>query len=688
MTKIDIKIDEMLEEARSLINTNYDAGYKILEEALALSKANGYQRGLAWSTLRKGSYILRKDQKNSALAYYIDALKQMEAIEDYTGVCRCHYSLATTYSLINQYDYALNHYLKALKYVEKYDPSYYSKVLNNLSGVYLALKQYDEAILACEKSIKLMSDLGDIRYYMPYTSLGEVYLAKSDYDQALKCADIALKYLQEKDESNYRAFANIIIAGAYKGLKYYDEALIVYNRALTIINKQADLHRLSSIHREIADLYLIKKEYNYAFRHCQISLTEAIRNQSSDEEALTLLLYAKLYEGLENYKKAYESYKRGNSILEKNRMEGLEERYQALLINQGPILETKDHVFDKPSKSDGLIHTLNEIKRSYESIHKKEQAALTNAFVEAVVDTIDIRDTTTVGHSKRMAKYATEIMRVMNDDMIDYPEVFFNDDDIMTMYYAALLHDIGKLSVPENILLKDQRLSDDTLEAIHCRCKSIKYALSYKKKFMPLSQDEALMFNKIEDHYDFIKRLSGAYHMNPGDQARIDKIYNFSLELETGESIGILRPNDYEALIIDRGNLTKDEWDLMRKHAHFTTVFLKKIPWSDNLESVPLLAGSHHEKIDGSGYPVGLNGGDVSLEMRILGVVDIFEALTAKDRLYKPVYSIEQALNILRAEAALGKIDGKVIDFFEKHKICYLCVDEIEIKQTQRKERP
>lgn len=51
----------------------------------------------------------------------------------------------------------------------------------------------------------------------------------------------------------------MIIAGAYKGLKYYDEALIVYNRALSIINKQADLHRLASIHREIADLYLIKK---------------------------------------------------------------------------------------------------------------------------------------------------------------------------------------------------------------------------------------------------------------------------------------------------------------------------------------------------------------------------------------------------------------------------------------------
>lgn len=122
----------------------------------------------------------------------------MEAIEDYMGICRCHYSLATTYGLINQYDYALNHFLKALEYVEQHDPSYYSKVLNNLSGVYIALKQYDEAILACEKSIKVMSDLGDIRYYMPYTSLGEVYLAKSDYEQALKCADIALKYLQRK----------------------------------------------------------------------------------------------------------------------------------------------------------------------------------------------------------------------------------------------------------------------------------------------------------------------------------------------------------------------------------------------------------------------------------------------------------------------------------------------------------
>lgn len=75
------------------------------------------------------------------------------------------------------------------------------------------------------------------------------------------------------------------------------------------------------------------------------------------------------------------------------------------------------------------------------------------------------------------------------------------------MYYAALLHDIGKLSVPENILLKDQRLSDDTLEAIQCRCKSIKYALGYKKNYMPLNEAEAAMVTQIDAHFDFIKNL-------------------------------------------------------------------------------------------------------------------------------------------------------------------------------------
>jgi HD-GYP domain-containing protein (c-di-GMP phosphodiesterase class II) len=684
MSDITLKIDKMLEEARTLINRDYDKGFKLVNEAYDLSKEIKYNKGMAWSTLRKGSYVLRKDQNTLALSFYFDALKQMEAIEDLMGVCRCHYSLATSYGLINQYDFALTHFLKALEYVEEYDPSYYSKVLNNLSNVYLALKQYDEAIVACEKSIGMMTALEDIRFYMPYTSLGDIYLAKGDYEQALRCADVALKYLNEKDESNYRSFANIIIAGAYKGLKYYDEALIVYNRALSIMVKQADLHRLSYIHREIADLYLIKKEYNYAFKHCQISLTEAIKSHSSDDEALTLLLYAKLYEGLENFKKAYESFKRGNSILEKNRIEGLEERYQALLINQGKGAHHEALELSEPIESPGLFYTLKEIKTSYQSIHQAEQDALTNAFVEAVVDTIDIRDTTTVGHSKRMAKYATEIMRVMNDDMIDYPEIYFSEHEIKKMYYSALLHDIGKLSVPENILLKDQRISEEALMNIECRYKSMRCILENKLNYDQLTFEEEEILENLEDHYNFIKTVALSYDVTETDRDRLDSIYNYSYKLPTGDEFYMLSEKELEALKIKKGNLTRSEWKLMRSHAHFTMIFLKKIPWAENLQSVPLIAGSHHEKLDGSGYPQGLKGSEISLEMRILAVVDIFEALTSKHRLYKPVFNIEDAINILKEEADLDKVDRKVIDFFVKHKICYLCVDEIDKKLNQK----
>jgi 3',5'-cyclic-nucleotide phosphodiesterase len=92
--------------------------------------------------------------------------------------------------------------------------------------------------------------------------------------------------------------------------------------------------------------------------------------------------------------------------------------------------------------------------------------------------------------------------------------------------------------------------------------------------------------------------------------------------------------------------------------------FLVLIPWTRDLAGVPAIAHGHHEKLDGSGYPMGLKGEQISIQTRILTISDIYDALTAGDRPYKKAMPPEQALDVLAAECQAGRLDGRLFEVF------------------------
>jgi len=407
-------------------------------------------------------------------------------------------------------------------------------------------------------------------------------------------------------------------------------------------------------------------------------MTEAIKQHNTLEEAEILFIYAKLYEALENYKKAYESYKRANQIIDNHRSEQLQERYQGLIMELPEIVTVKETKAEKTIKTNALKYTLNELKSGYSFLKKVEKGALTDAFVEAVVDTIDLRDTTTSGHSKRLADYTTSMMEAMNEDMVDYPQVHFTEEEIKVMYYASLLHDIGKLGVPENILLKSRRISEESMQQISLQTNFCIYILKNKSKHAGITKSEEKLLDRLEHDLSFLSEMAMAQEVSSSDRKRIKDIFSYEIIDEEGVSHNIIDHMTYDHLITESGNLTTAEWQIMKNHASNTIKFLSKIPWLEGLEMVPELAGGHHEKLDGSGYPHSLTEGEITLAMRILGIVDIFEALTAKDRPYKKTYSVAEAMEILKEEAKAYKLDIKLVNFFEKHKICYLYFNEDE----------
>ncbi|MEM1347960.1 MAG: HD domain-containing phosphohydrolase, partial [Myxococcota bacterium] len=117
-------------------------------------------------------------------------------------------------------------------------------------------------------------------------------------------------------------------------------------------------------------------------------------------------------------------------------------------------------------------------------------------------------------------------------------------------------------------------------------------------------------------------------------------------------------------LSIRRGTLNEEEWAEMRAHPAYSRDFLEKIPWSKRLENIPFIAGAHHEKLDGTGYPERLTAEELPAQVRIMTIADIFDALTANDRPYRKAASVERAVSILKEEAGLNKLDVHLVDLF------------------------
>jgi HD-GYP domain-containing protein (c-di-GMP phosphodiesterase class II) len=123
-----------------------------------------------------------------------------------------------------------------------------------------------------------------------------------------------------------------------------------------------------------------------------------------------------------------------------------------------------------------------------------------------------------------------------------------------------------------------------------------------------------------------------------------------------------LTPDEVRYLQIRRGTLDDAERAEVESHAEQTYRFLNTIPWTDDLGNLSSFALSHHEKLDGSGYPQGLKGDEIPVQVRMITIADIFDALTEKNRPYKPAVPPEKALDIIREEATAGRLDRDLVD--------------------------
>jgi hypothetical protein len=138
---------------------------------------------------------------------------------------------------------------------------------------------------------------------------------------------------------------------------------------------------------------------------------------------------------------------------------------------------------------------------------------------------------------------------------------------------------------------------------------------------------------------------------------------------KAGNEHPMLAPQEFHLLSICRGTLDEQERLELQSHVAHSFQFVSKIPWPPSLRNIPEIVYGHHEKLDGSGYPRGLSGGQIPLQTRMLIIADIFDALTAQDRPYKRAVPVDQALEILHYEAEHGTLDRDLLEVFVTKKV-------------------
>lgn len=336
---------------------------------------------------------------------------------------------------------------------------------------------------------------------------------------------------------------------------------------------------------------------------------------------------------------------------------------------------------------------------SIERTHLQESIEnLFEGFVKASVQIIEARDPCTSGHSERVAdltvRLSEEAKAVTSGPL---RQIDFTQRQIQEIRYAALLHDFGKVGVPEAILGKQKKLYPMQLEVVKNR-----FALAQRTLEMECAQAKYRYLVEHPSHQIHAEEETGcAYcsHLNQLDTQLEEKIallnHYWRVLLETNEPRilaeeplaqlkelahftyrdvdGRLKPlitqEELVQLIVPRGNLTQDERQAIQSHVSHTYEFLKRIPWTKHLKDVPTIAHGHHEKLDGTGYPLGLKEPDIPIQSQIMAIADIYDALTAGDRPYKKGLPTSIAIRILRQESVQNKLNEDLVDLFEQRQV-------------------
>lgn len=363
----------------------------------------------------------------------------------------------------------------------------------------------------------------------------------------------------------------------------------------------------------------------------------------------------------------------------------------------------------------------------------EQQKEMLNAFVELIASAIDTKSPYTGSHCQRIPKLTEMLVKATEKDNAYFPQFKMSTQQWEELHLASWLHDCGKVTTPEYVIDKATKLETiyDRIHEVRMRFELLKAQaeIDYWKGIAEGGDEkqlkEALSTNqkRLDDDFYFIAECNiGSENMSEESILRLNKIseYRWTRTLDDQAGVSwieknragqcsqlpvqeplladkqvhliewqangkpqdvwqeefILAPGNYKYnrgelynLSIQRGTLNDEERFIINDHIIQTITMLKRLPYPEHLKNIPEIAGGHHERMDGRGYPKGLSQEQLSIPARVMAIADVFEALTSSDRPYKKAKTLSESVDIMTDMATTGHIDPKLYIIFLKHHI-------------------
>ena len=347
---------------------------------------------------------------------------------------------------------------------------------------------------------------------------------------------------------------------------------------------------------------------------------------------------------------------------------------------------------------------------------------LFESLINLINTAIDDKSPYTGGHCERVPALTMMLAEAANRAKLGALKDFnLTDKDRYELKIAGLLHDCGKITTPVHVVDKSTKLETifDRIHLIDTRFEVLRRDAEVEMlraqtgspppqpspdgkgsslssndgmRTLPLPsgegggingkkstsrENEALLhaeyasrIQQLDDDREFLHRCNiGSEKMQDADIARVQQIAKYQWRDTRGKPADFLSAEEVENLTIRAGTLTAAEREVINHHINVTIKMLDALPWPNHLKRVPEYAGGHHERMDGKGYPKGLTREQMPIQARVMGIADIFEALTAKDRPYKEGKTLTKSLAILGKFKESGHIDPDLFDVFIREKV-------------------
>ncbi len=317
----------------------------------------------------------------------------------------------------------------------------------------------------------------------------------------------------------------------------------------------------------------------------------------------------------------------------------------------------------------------------------EQQRELFEAFIQMIAGAIDEKSPYTGGHCKRVPELTMMIAEACHkENEGPLKEFQMTEKDRYELKIAGWLHDCGKVTTPEYVVDKATKLETiyDRINTVDTRFEVLKRdakltAMQQKIDLLQknpaadcsdIDAELAVQIKQLDADRDFVRKSNiGGEFMDEAAQQRIRDIAEYRWLDAHGVRAKFFDDDEIKNLTISRGTLTQEEREVINNHMAVTIKMLERLPFPRHLANVPEYAGGHHERMDGKGYPRGLKREQMSWQARMMGIADIFEALSASDRPYKTGKPLTECLKILGFMKKDNHVDPDIFDVFVRNKV-------------------